>query len=38
MEAGEKARLLKKKIDEDAAVLIEATAKQQSAKDLFEGE
>jgi hypothetical protein len=38
MEADEKIRLLKKKIDEDAAAVIEAQAKMQSARDLFEGE
>merc|ERR1739838_1151184 len=38
LEAEEKARLLKKKIDEDQARIIEAEAKQKSAQDLFEGE
>jgi len=38
MEAEEKARLLKAKIDENSARIIEAEAKAQSAKDLFEGE
>merc|ERR1712042_330560 len=37
-EAEEKVRLLKKKIDEDQARIIEAEAKQKSAQDLFEGE
>merc|ERR1711951_274487 len=38
MEAEEAARLLKKKIDEDQARIIEAEAKAKSARDLFEGE
>merc|ERR1711931_70416 len=38
LEADEKVRLLKKKIDEDQARIIEAEAKQKSAQDLFEGE
>ena len=37
LEAEEKVRLLKKKIDEDQARIIEAEAKQKSALDLFEG-
>jgi len=37
-DAEDQIRLLKKRIDEDQAKIIEAEAKQKSAKDLFEGE
>ena len=38
MEGEEQIRLLKKQVDENAAKIIEAEAKQKSAKDLFEGD
>ena len=38
LDADEQARVLKKRIDDDQAKIIEAEAKQKSARDLFEGE